>query len=57
MYEFELTDMYKWVLWIGNEPMYGNDYQYMVRQAESRGLTMDRIMSTSAVLYTYTVEA
>jgi hypothetical protein len=55
MDEFELADTYKWVLWVGSEPIYGNDYQHMVRQAESHGLTMDRIMSTSAVLYTYTV--
>lgn len=55
MDEFELTDTYKWVLRIGNEPIYGNDYQYMVRQAESYGLTVDKIMSTSAVMYTYTV--
>jgi hypothetical protein len=50
MSEWELAQEYKWVLWIGGEPMYGNDYQYMVRQARAYGLGLSAIHGTSAGL-------
>lgn len=50
MDEMQAAEEYKWVLWIGSTPIYGNDCRYMLRQAKVYGLVIKAVWSTRAYL-------